>query len=71
MKYAVEMKRRPHFKTCKSLGKNKYMVMGPGRIRNQDAYASEGQQKFTRPTYRSIRVEKKGLGTRNNCAGEN
>jgi hypothetical protein len=30
------MKRRPHFKTCKSLGKNKNTVMGPGGSWNQD-----------------------------------
>jgi hypothetical protein len=28
--------RGPHFKTRKSLGKNKIMVMGADRVRNQD-----------------------------------
>jgi hypothetical protein len=40
--------RRPHFKTCKSRGKNKNMVMGPDGTRIQDS--GKDQQQFTRPT---------------------
>jgi hypothetical protein len=32
----ISLKRRPHFKTRKSFGKNKNMVMVPDGTRNQD-----------------------------------
>jgi hypothetical protein len=32
----LSLKRRPHFKIRKSLGKNEYSVMGPDANRNQD-----------------------------------
>jgi hypothetical protein len=36
MRPLLSSKRRPHFKTHKSLGKNKNMVMGPDGARNHD-----------------------------------
>jgi hypothetical protein len=38
----ISLERRPHFKTCRSLGKNKIIVMGPNGTRNQDLLCWRG-----------------------------
>jgi hypothetical protein len=44
------LKTRPHFKTCKSLGKNKNMVRMPTAPETKIYCDGEGQQQFYQPT---------------------